>query len=161
MNRHVTVELNDRELGQVEAAAREKHLDPEHMTAKQLVEILGETTSAAAAIVQATGAMVATLVAEFGQGPGAKGRIIRGAGWRKGQTVSVLSARDIKRVARIVADQAFVIKLASPKSEPVTGGAAREKRLKAAMSVHGMWRGKEDKPQDGLEYQREVRAEWQ
>lgn len=40
-------------------------------------------------------------------------------------------------------------------------GQTRAKRLEAAMSVNGMWKGQSDKPQDGLEYQREVRAEWQ
>lgn len=43
----------------------------------------------------------------------------------------------------------------------VAADQARAKRLEAAMSVNGMWRGQSDKPQDGLECQREVRAEWQ
>jgi len=42
----------------------------------------------------------------------------------------------------------------------VAADQARAKRLEAAMSVNGIWRGQSDKPQDGLEYQREVRAEW-
>jgi hypothetical protein len=36
---------------------------------------------------------------------------------------------------------------------------AHAKRLAAAMTMHGIWRGKADKPQDGVAYQREVRAE--
>lgn len=161
MDRQLTVELNDRELDQVRAAARERHIDPEHMTAKQLVQVLGPTASATVTIVQAKAAMVATLIAEFGQGSGANGKMLRGVGRRR-QGVSTLSVRDLKKVAKIVADQAFVIKLAPHQRQyqELTAAAAREKRLQAAMSVNGMWKDKEDKPQDGLEYQREVRAEW-
>ena len=42
---------------------------------------------------------------------------------------------------------------------PTQPDLARAKRLAAAMTMHGIWRGNPDKPQDGVEYQREVRAE--
>ncbi len=38
--------------------------------------------------------------------------------------------------------------------------AERAKRLAAVMSMHGIWKDDPTKPQDGAEYQREVRAEW-
>ena len=44
--------------------------------------------------------------------------------------------------------------------KPAPSDAARDKRLAAIMSVHGMWKGDADKPCDAVEYQREVRAEW-
>lgn len=50
--------------------------------------------------------------------------------------------------------------LAQPDPAPAPADAAHAKRLAAIMSVHGMWRGDPDKPQDGVAYQREVRAEW-
>jgi hypothetical protein len=43
---------------------------------------------------------------------------------------------------------------------PATPGKpSPEVRRAAIASVHGMWRNDPDKQQDGLEYQREVRAE--
>jgi hypothetical protein len=38
--------------------------------------------------------------------------------------------------------------------------AARAKRLAAIMSVHGIWKDDPTKPKDGVDYQREMRAEW-
>lgn len=37
---------------------------------------------------------------------------------------------------------------------------ARAERLAALMSMHGIWKGDPDQPQDGVAYQQEVRAEW-
>lgn len=36
----------------------------------------------------------------------------------------------------------------------------RAKRLAAVMAMHGIWKDDPTKPQDGVDYQREVRAEW-
>lgn len=51
---------------------------------------------------------------------------------------------------------------AQPKKKTswLAGGAARAQRLAAVMSMHGIWKDDPTKPQDGAEYQREVRAEW-
>ncbi|ELX09442.1 hypothetical protein Jab_2c15080 [Janthinobacterium sp. HH01] len=38
--------------------------------------------------------------------------------------------------------------------------ADQAKRLAAVMRMHGIWKDDPTKPQDGAEYQREVRAEW-
>ena len=36
----------------------------------------------------------------------------------------------------------------------------RVRRLEVLMGTFGMWKGKGDMPQDGLQYQLEARAEW-
>lgn len=36
----------------------------------------------------------------------------------------------------------------------------RARRLEVLMGTFGMWKGRQDLPQDGLEYQLEMRAEW-
>lgn len=36
----------------------------------------------------------------------------------------------------------------------------RARRLEVLMGTFGMWKGREDLPQDGLQYQLEMRAEW-
>lgn len=41
-----------------------------------------------------------------------------------------------------------------------SANARRAKRLAAVMAMHGIWKDDPTKPQDGVEYQREVRAEW-
>ena len=38
--------------------------------------------------------------------------------------------------------------------------AKRAQRLAAVMVMHGIWKDDPSKPQDGVAYQREVRAEW-
>ena len=45
-------------------------------------------------------------------------------------------------------------------NEAAAEQAERAKRLAAVMSMHGIWKDDPTKPQDGAEYQREVRAEW-
>lgn len=101
MSQHVTVELNEREMEQVKAAARAQRLDPGHMTVVQLDQALG----------------------------------------------------------KVVADAESAPPLETIKPQ-LTEQQARAKRMEAVMSVHGMWKDKPDMPQDSLEYQREVRAEW-
>lgn len=39
--------------------------------------------------------------------------------------------------------------------------AKRERRHAAIMSMHGIWKDDPTKPHEGVEYQREVRDEWQ
>lgn len=41
-----------------------------------------------------------------------------------------------------------------------TPAEARARRYKALLPMQGIWKGDPDKPQDGVAYQREVRAEW-
>lgn len=36
----------------------------------------------------------------------------------------------------------------------------RARRLEVLMGTFGMWKGRQDLPQDGLAYQREMRADW-
>jgi len=110
MSQHVTVELNEREMEQVKAAVRAQRLDPQHMTAVQLVQALGKV---------AADANAALAIAEAASAP--------------------------------------PLETTKP---PLTAEQARAKRIEAVMSVHGMWKDKPDMPQDALEYQREVRAEW-
>lgn len=43
-------------------------------------------------------------------------------------------------------------------AKAVVESIEKEMRLDAAMSVNGMW--KDSNPQDGVEYQREIRGEW-
>jgi hypothetical protein len=40
------------------------------------------------------------------------------------------------------------------------GRDARQRRIDALKRVAGMWANRKDIPADGLEYQRELRAEW-
>lgn len=108
MSQALTVELTEREMSQVQAAAQAKDLDPKNMTVQQLVELLGAVNDA----------------------------------------------------ITTASDQELLVRLETPKPQ-LTTDEVRAKRLAVAMSVNGIWKGQADKPQDGLEYQREVRAEWQ
>jgi hypothetical protein len=49
---------------------------------------------------------------------------------------------------------------AAPPDTQETKLEARARRLEALMPMQGIWKGAPDKPQDGVAYQREVRAEW-
>ncbi|PIL46356.1 hypothetical protein CR105_04590 [Massilia eurypsychrophila] len=49
---------------------------------------------------------------------------------------------------------------AAPPDTQETKMPARARRLEALMPMQGIWKGDPDKPQDGVAYQREVRAEW-
>jgi hypothetical protein len=60
-----------------------------------------------------------------------------------------------------VTDQALIEKVQRARNSVDTIREAEQRRaarLEAAMSVNGMWKGKADKPQDGLAYQLEARA---
>ncbi|WP_166880958.1 hypothetical protein [Massilia mucilaginosa] len=39
-------------------------------------------------------------------------------------------------------------------------GDERARRLEVLMGIFGMWKGRQDLPQDGLAYQLEIPAEW-
>jgi hypothetical protein len=47
---------------------------------------------------------------------------------------------------------------ASPPNDPPE--ARRRQRIAALKGVFGIWADREDIPADGLDYQREMRAEW-
>lgn len=209
MTQQLTVELSEREMWQVQAAAQAKHLDPKHMTAQQLVEVLGEVEGAALASQAALASEVAMLgvssnLLNAGVRAGG-GRVFSGATARNvriaktdglvGIVAGVVNAamasalaglntgvktysqrrmsvaktrsrvakkqsiREIMRVAQFVANQPVVVQLTEAKPQ-LTAEQRRAARLEAAMSVNGMWKGKADKPQDGLAYQLEARAEW-
>jgi hypothetical protein len=49
---------------------------------------------------------------------------------------------------------------AAPPDTQETKLEARARRLAALMPMQGIWKGDPDKPQDGVAYQREIRAEW-
>jgi hypothetical protein len=38
--------------------------------------------------------------------------------------------------------------------------AERQKRLQAIDLIFGMWKGRDDAPKDGLDFQQEMRSEW-
>jgi hypothetical protein len=50
--------------------------------------------------------------------------------------------------------------VAAPPDTQETKLEARARRLKVLMPMQGIWKGDPDEPQDGVAYQREVRAEW-
>ncbi len=49
---------------------------------------------------------------------------------------------------------------AKPAATTDTVEERRERRMAALRKVSGMWANRKDIPADGLEYQREMRAEW-
>lgn len=187
MTHRLTVELSEQEMGKVQAVARSRKVDPTHLTVGQLVEALtitpdpsglqgleihARTTGLMAAIKATTDATVGLVV---GKRPSLSQGVVRRAlprvhklsMSRRLKAKQELSDRDVERVAQKVLDQAVIIStLASAAvitdkvEEVLSTEDVRAKRLAAAMSVNGMWKDKEDKPQDGLAYQREVRAEW-
>lgn len=50
--------------------------------------------------------------------------------------------------------------VATPTAELDTVEERRARRMAALRKVAGMWADRKDIPADGLEYQREIRAEW-
>jgi|GEM_PF-1938475 len=171
MTHQLKVELSEQEMGKVQAAARLRKVDPMHLTVGQLVEAL-TTSGLKTAIMATTDATVGLVVSErpslsLGVVRRALPRVHKLSMSRRLKAKQELSDRDVERVAQKVLDQAVTIStlasaaMITDKVEKVLSAEdVRAKRLAAAMSVNGMWKGKEDKPQDGLAYQREVRAEW-
>jgi len=188
MTHQLTVELSEQEMGKVQAAARARKIDPAHLTVGQLVEALTITcdpsslqdsleiharTAGLRAAIKTTIDATAGLVA--GERPPLPLGVVRRAlprvhklsMSRRLKAKQELSDRDVERVAQKVLDQAVMVSvlasaavIADKVEKVLSAEDARAKRLAAAMSVNGMWKGMEDKPQDGLAYEREVRAEW-
>lgn len=130
--RQLTVQLDDKEMAQLELAARARHMDPVRMTKMQLLRLLS---------VQ-------------------KPKWRTGLRLRRQQAMTqLLETTDLKRS---LSPQKLRPgpQPATPNGNLSPADAARAKRLAAIMSVHGMWKDDPDKPQDAVGYQREARSEW-
>jgi len=150
----LTVELDDREIARVRAAARARQVDPNHLTSAQLLQVL---TAAYPKKAKVKGLWLSGSAARMTRMKGAKG----------------IDALLVAYAAQCAAEmlerqhQAALAKMTETVKE--TGGAAdtaaisvaaRAERLAAVMSVHGMWKNDPDKPRDAVAYQRGARAEW-
>lgn len=137
----LTVELDDREMERLQAAARARRIDPNRMTRLQLLQVL----IAPAELVQKKSWRGSALARHRAAKPSS----------------GTISFKIMKHAVKLMAERRQTIvkvPVGNEKLAPVD--AARAKRLAAIMSVHGMWKGDPDKPRDAVEYQREMRAEW-
>ncbi|WGG51200.1 hypothetical protein [Rugamonas sp. DEMB1] len=134
----LTVELEERELARLRSAARARQIDPSHMTTMQLVQVLtdAQPKKKTSWLAGAAARMRPHNTALYQAIPAGVGK----------HPVEILEQQH--RTAVAVSGIA-----AAP-------AAARAQRLAAVMSMHGIWKDDPTKPQDGAEYQREVRAEW-
>lgn len=135
--RQMTIELDDEEMAQLEVAARMRSIDPERMSKSQLLKLL-------------------TL--------GKKPKWRAGLSARRHQLAlkAAWTAPSPKSLATngIQPSVADVDDSTRDLSQSKEEHAARAKRLALLMTMHGIWKNDPDKPQDGLAYQQEVRAEW-
>lgn len=134
----LTVELEERELARLRSAARARQIDPSHMTTMQLVQVLTDAQPKKKTSWLAGGAARA----------------------RRHNTAlnQAVPAGVVKHAVEILEQQHRTAVAVT--SVAAASAAARAQRLAAVMSMHGIWKDDPTKPQDGAEYQREVRAEW-
>lgn len=64
------------------------------------------------------------------------------------------------RRAPVAVKGAKIVFICRPKRPREDQAVARARRMEALMSMQGIWKGDVNKPQDGVAYQQEVRAEW-
>jgi uridylate kinase len=133
------VELGNKEMAQLRAAAIARRIDPGHMTSQQLIEVLNAADATA------------------------KKKLWRVSVRARRNTNKSLSAvtslRNMRNTLKLRSErEQSVASVAS--DAPALADAARAQRLAAIMSVNGMWKDDPDKPRDAVEYQREIRAEW-
>ncbi len=127
----VTVESSDQEMLMLKALALACGIDPTHKTKNQLIKVL--------------------------MTPKSKRRM----GSISRRQKAMFEAIEKRVLARSIRHEVRKDKPALKKStDSLPAEAAREKRLAAIMSINGLWKGDPDKPQDGVAYQREARAEW-
>ncbi|MYM95667.1 hypothetical protein [Duganella vulcania] len=149
----LTVELDDREIARVRAAARARQVDSNHLTSIQLLQMLavvypkkakakGLWLSGASRMTRMKGAknIDALLVAYAAQ---CSVEMLE-----RQRQAALAKMTEAVKASGVAADTAAI------------SAAARAKRLAAVMSVHGMWKNDPDKPRDAVAYQREARAEW-
>lgn len=131
--RQLPVELEEEEMAQLEASARAQRIDPARMTKAQLLKVLGA------------------------------GKQMKCRGLRRNR-VALKGARIVFTLRSRDARNSQIVQLNGPDAKPVAPEEhqqrARAKRLEALVRMQGIWKGDPDKPQDGVAYQREVRAEW-
>lgn len=81
--------------------------------------------------------------------------------WEMAQVDALARARQVA-VADVLKTEALK---ASQDVAPLSSDEAQEQRRQARLAIlmrsHGIFAGDQDKPKDGLAYQRELRAEWQ
>jgi hypothetical protein len=133
--RHITIEFDDEEMAQLEAAARARHIDPERMSKAQLLKLLtlGKKPKWRAGL----SARRNQLALKVAQGMPSSAVI----------AASALSGNGTSRGALDSFGDA-------------SAEAMRAKRMELLSLTAGSWKGDPDKPQDGLAYQLEMCAEW-
>jgi hypothetical protein len=133
----LTVELEEHELARLRSAARARQIDPSHMTTMQLVQVLTDAQ------------------------PKKRTSWLAGAAARARRHNTApnqaVPAGVVKHAVEILEQHQTAV---AATSTAAASAAARAQRLAAVMSMHGIWKDDPTKPQDGVEYQREVRAEW-
>lgn len=133
--RQITIEFDDEEMAQLEAAARARHINPERMSKAQLLKLL-------------------TL--------GKKPKWRAGLSARRNQ-LALRAAQGMPSSAAIAASALSgngTSKRARDSVGDASAEAMRAKRMELLALTAGSWKGDPDKPQDGLAYQLEMRAEW-
>lgn len=130
--RQLTVELEEEDMAQLEARARAQRIDPARMTKAQLLKVLGA------------------------------GKQMKWRGLRRNRVV-LKGAKIVFTLRSDNAGNSHIVQLngldANPAALEEHRQLARARRLEALMSMQGIWKGDPDKPQDGVAYQQEVRAE--
>ncbi|WP_296002064.1 hypothetical protein [Rugamonas sp.] len=150
----LTVELDDHEMARVRAAVRARQIDPNHWTSNQLLQVL---TTKPPRKVKTRPVWIRGAAARMMRMKGCKLLIIGHAGNR---AVEVSPRRHQTVVhAEPTAAAKIAVAVANANIVPINSAAAHAQRLAAIMGMHGIWKDDPTKPQDGVEYQREVRGE--
>lgn len=137
----LTLELDEKEMLLLRLAARARRIDPGRMTRLQLLQVL--TTPAQ---------------------PPAKMKLGRSGGRSKALNKAIQAGVVKRTVIRLALQRQAVVAAAAAAAineEAAQTDPTRAKRFAAIMSVHGIWQADPGKPRDGVDYQREMRAEWQ
>lgn len=126
--RQITIELDDEEMAQLEAAARVRNIDPSHMSKAQLLKLL-------------------TI--------GKKPKWRAGLSARRHQ--QALKAAQHMESLSVIATSVLSNDATNERALDSMGlgaaEAARNKRMELLSQTAGMWKGVAGKPQDGLAYQ--------
>ena len=165
------VKLEDRELRRLRAAARARHINPAHLTKAELCHLLALQGNQKYPGRLAGGAVRALSL----RGLGGVHQIVQAfataAASKAPMDSQLQNGVFVGREARLRAGlkrakhRGTGVEVPIPEDTVAANDAAaaqaeRAKRLAAVMSMHGIWKDDPTKPQDGAEYQREVRAEW-
>lgn len=168
----LTLEMEDLDLQQLRAIARARQINPSRKTKAQLIHLLALQSDPKKYPARISGGAARAMSIRAQGGIGQIIQVV--AALAASQALANTQTHNVVAIGRYARLRAGMLRakqrglgVAIPVQvrtaaigDVATEQAERAKRLAAVMSMHGIWKDDPTKPQDGAEYQREVRAEW-